>query len=217
VRALICLDLDGPLIDVSTRYYAIYCDLVRSYDGLPLALEDYWRQKRNRIPDVDQFIAAGLGRDQANVCAAERVCLIEDSRYVRLDRIWEGTEGFLRQLHSAYDIAIVSFRGDAEQAESQLRAAGIRDLCNHVVCARATGEIRRPEAKAEMVRRIIGDDVPAGWFIGDTETDIRAGRLLGLRTAAASFGLRDLSYLEAERPDIVLRKPQEMHAWAAQL
>ncbi|MFM8328051.1 MAG: HAD family hydrolase [Pirellulaceae bacterium] len=66
-----------------------------------------------------------------------------------------------------------------------------------------------------LVERTFG--VPqSGWVIGDTETDLRAGKKLGLRQVAVAFGIRDAIILGKENPDLLFDQPSQLANWFIQ-
>ena len=56
-------DLDGPILDVSTKYYQIYVDIVKELSGTPISKEAYWQNKRNKVPESTTLIASDLHLD----------------------------------------------------------------------------------------------------------------------------------------------------------
>ena len=56
-----------------------------------------------------------------------------------------------------------------------------------------------------------------GWFLGDTETDIKAGQMLGLKTAAVSFGIRTVEHIKLMEPDIIIESPSDLVIWLKNL
>lgn len=216
LRQLICLDLDGPILDVSDRYYRVYSDTLKSIGKQPVGRESYWNKKRDRISETEILAASGV-RDGGLIKAylnlrAER---IESPEYLRLDRVWPGTPGALEVLSSGARLALVTMRNSVDLLNRQLDQMGLIDSFDSVLAGPVEPEgTSRAERKAQLVRAQYDQDELTGWFVGDTETDIRAGRLLGIRTLAITFGIRTVEYLEAVAPDLMLHSPAEFHRWA---
>ncbi len=216
LRQLICLDLDGPILDVSDRYYRVYSDTLRSIGKQPVGEEAYWNKKRERISEPEILAASGV-RDGELIQAylKQRAERIESPEYLRFDRVWPGTADALKVLRSGAELTLVTMRQSVDQLNRQLDRTGLSDSFDCVLAGPA--ELRgasRAERKAQLVRAHYGQDDLSGWFVGDTETDIRAGRLLGIRTLAITFGIRTVEHLEAVAPDLVLHSPAEFHRWA---
>ena len=70
----------------------------------------------------------------------------------------------------------------------------------------------RHEGKVNLIRDHYKKDLN-GFFIGDTETDIRAGKVLGLKSIAVTFGIRNADILMREEPDIILNSPAALVNW----
>ena len=50
----------------------------------------------------------------------------------------------------------------------------------------------------------------SGWFIGDSEVDILAGKALGLKTCAVGFGLRNQDFIQSLNPDNIAPTPSSL-------
>lgn len=48
-------------------------------------------------------------------------------------------------------------------------------------------------------------------YFGDSEVDIKCGKNAGVFTVACSWGFRDRSILEENKPDLIIDKPEEMN------
>ncbi len=49
-------------------------------------------------------------------------------------------------------------------------------------------------------------------MVGDAISDIRLGKLAGVRTAAVAWGYQSREALVAEAPDLVIDAPGQLHA-----
>ena len=50
---MIFFDLDGPILDVSEKYYKVYADILSQKGFRVLSKTEYWDAKRNKIPEYD--------------------------------------------------------------------------------------------------------------------------------------------------------------------
>ena len=218
-RQLICIDLDGPILDVSERYYQVYCDTIKSIGGGPLSKQRYWDSKRNRISEPEILAASGAhDPDVIRAYLDARAKLIESSRYLLFDQVWPGTHETLKVLRAQATLALVTMRTSQELLDQQLERVKLLEAFDYILTA-GPGPVasERGERKARLVRDRFGKAAMGGWFVGDTETDILSGRLLELRTAAITFGIRTVAHLEAVSPDVMLHSPVEFQAWARNL
>jgi phosphoglycolate phosphatase len=217
LQQILCFDLDGVLLDVSEKYYRLHFDLVNELGGQPLSKSEYWSCKRERVPENAIAERSGLA-GRFNEYKRLRVELIETVAYLNHDRTWPGIEGMLEGLHTKGLVFLVTLRRSGEQLQWQLAQLGLSRLFHRVLRALPqAGAESRGHVKAELVRKALGAGSRQGWFVGDTETDLEAGRLLDLRTVAATFGIRSEQLLYQQSPDVVLRTPKELVDWAGNL
>ena len=216
LRQLICIDLDGPILDVSERYYRVYSDTLNSIGLDPLAKEPYWRLKRNKVSEPE--ILAESGTVSADLIAEylkTRDERIESAEYLIFDQTWPNISETLKTLRSRGALALVTMRKFKKLLDQQLNSLKLLDSFDSVLTA-GPDEVanERGERKAQLVRGCYGNQEISGWFVGDTETDIQSGRLLGLRTAAITFGIRNVEHLKAISPDVMLHSTVEFQNWA---
>ncbi len=217
LRQLICIDLDGPVLDVSERYYRVYSDTLNSFGLEPLSKKSYWNLKRSRVSEPE-VLARSATPDTHLVRAylEARAQRIESAQYLLFDQVWHGIPETLKILRSQRALVLVTLRTSRELLDHQLDRLKLLDAFDCILAAgTAAGESDRGEQKAQLVRHCFRNEDLTGWFVGDTETDIHSGRLLGLRTAAITFGIRTAEHLNAVSPDIVLHSPAEFQSWAA--
>lgn len=217
LQQILCFDLDGVLLDVSEKYYRLHFDLVNELGGQPLSKSEYWSCKRERVPEKAIAERSGLdGRWQDYTRL--RVELIETVEYLNHDQTWPGIQEMLEGLRTKSLVYLVTLRQSSEQLQWQLAKLGLSRLFHRVLRALPeAGVENRGHVKAELVRKALGAGRRPGWFVGDTETDLEAGRQLDLRTAAVTFGLRSEPLLYRLSPDVVLRTPKELVDWAGNL
>jgi len=225
-EAVLCLDLDGPVLDVSDRYYELYCDLVSELadrkikPGLSvLSKSDYWDLKRKGTREKEILRASGM-TDIEFVDRYERLRQerIESKEYLRFDTPWAGVADALRPLRRKFVLIAASLRTFSNLLLEQLEALNLLDVFDDVVSGHVSDErLNRGEAKARLISERYDAAATCGWFVGDTETDIQAGKVLNWQTAGVSFGIRDENILMAAKPDVLLRTPDEMVDWLTRL
>lgn len=225
-EAVLCLDLDGPVLDVSDRYYELYCDLVSELadrkikPGLSvLSKSDYWDLKRNRTREKEILRASGM-TDIEFVDRYERLRQerIESKEYLRLDAPRVGVADALRSLRRKFVLIVATLRSSRKLLMEQLEGLDLLDVFDDVVSGEVTHErLNRGPAKARLISESYDATATCGWFVGDTETDILAGKALNWQTAGVSFGIRDEKILMAAKPDVLLRTPDEMVDWLTHL
>jgi len=193
------IDLDGTLLDVSRRHYAVYRDLLREWGKVPLPPERYWALKRANTrlgATLAESGAAGL-IDAFRHTWLER---IERRDYLDMDTIVGGGREMLVCLGADHRLILVTLRHSSESLAQQLDALSLRELFQAVLTA------GHPNADYSVKARLIEphQSSGAGWLVGDTELDVEAARAVGLPCCAVTWGLRSRSLLEALRPDALV-------------
>jgi len=216
LRQLICIDLDGPILDVSERYYRVYSDTINLIGMAPLNKESYWRLKRSRVSESEILARSGTAdTDSIKEYLDARAKRIESAEYLLFDHLWPGTRDTLRVLRSRRALVLVTMRKSRELLDRQLDGLKVLDAFDCILAAGAAPAADdHGQQKAQMVRDCYRKEDFAGWFVGDTELDIQSGRLLGLRTAAITFGIRNVDHLSAVLPDVLLHSPADFQSWA---
>ena len=216
LRQLICIDLDGPILDVSERYYRVYSDTLNLIGIAPLDKESYWRLKRSRVSEPEILARSGTAdNDLIKEYLDARAKRIESAEYLLFDHLWPGTRDTLRVLRSQSALVLVTMRTSKELLDQQLDGLKVLDAFDCILAAGAGAATdEHGQQKAQMVRDCYRNEDFAGWFVGDTELDIQSGRLLGLRTAAITFGIRNVDHLRAVLPDVLLDSPADFQSWA---
>ncbi|MCA1837847.1 MAG: HAD hydrolase-like protein [Actinobacteria bacterium] len=215
-QQILCFDLDGVLLDVSEKYYRLYVDLMNELGGRPLPKLEYWSYKRERVSEKVIAERSGLQARYKDYRSL-RVERIETVEYLNRDRTWPGIEMMLEGLRRKNLVYLVTLRQSSERLQWQLAQLGLSRLFHRVLRAQPeAGAENRGHLKAELVRKALGEGRSRpGWFVGDTETDLEAGRLLDLRTAAVTFGIRSERLLDRLSPDVILRTSNELVDWSS--
>lgn len=199
------LDLDGTLLDVWPRYFAV----MKSYfdrEGLPfVSLEEYRRQKLLWVRD-EAIVRQAIGDDP---CLADRLLphyfkwkreRLESEDMLRLDRPFGGLPDFAARLRPAYRLHLISVRRDPELAMRQLRGLEMIAPFERI-------DFVLPSSASNPKRDAIQDRVgPQDAIVGDSEVDIACGAMLGLRAFHVGTGLR--SFAVATRHHAALELPR---------
>ena len=196
------LDLDGPILDVSLRHYRVYADSTASLGGTPISQAAFWSAKRLKTPDHELLGLSGLPAKNA---AYQTLKLqgIETPSYLAHDRLQPQTKESLRQIALRYRLVLVTLRQSRSALQNQLAALELSPFFASILSGpadRRTGW----ETKCELIRSAGIVPGPDDFFAGDTETDILAGRALGVTTVAVCNGIREESILRQMSPDLIV-------------
>lgn len=218
-RVIFC-DFDGPIVDVSERYYQTYClglsvieqaQLETNNVALtlqPLSKSQFWKMKRNRVADVEIAIRSGLPTDLFEPFMQQVERLVNHPSLLQWDCLQPAALGALHYLKQRnMRLVLVTLR-HPRQVQDFLQAQGLEPLIDEVYGAvdMNAALANRVEQKRELLGQAIAQQKAQGhftknsWMVGDTEADILAGQSAGLSTAALSCGARSQAYLQRLQP-----------------
>lgn len=191
------LDLDGVVLDVSKRYYAVHSDILSQLGGYPDELDKFWRMKRECASTEE---LTGLDAVASREYRKRWTQLIEGPAYLAMDEYMPQARTALLLLGRDYDIVIVSLRHKAAALRQELKDLSFPKVAQ-ILSAPAKGDPSL--AKARLVQGSPHFSRNAV-IAGDTEVDIRAGKELGLTTIGVRGGLRTDALLGRESPDVMI-------------
>jgi phosphoglycolate phosphatase len=200
---LVIFDYDGVLVD--------------SRDQLLVALTAAQaRLKCGRVPTradletIPSFTFADVGR----LCGVPepRLSAYSDAVLERLRRdreqppLFPGISRTIAALAAHHTLAIVT-ANLRQTVESVLRRERLLPWITRIL------DLRDPGAKSEkigLLRRTFGWGEGETYMIGDARSDVRQGKLAGVRTVAAAWGMQRRELLLAEEPDFVADRHEEL-------
>ncbi|MDJ0707001.1 MAG: HAD family hydrolase [Leptolyngbyaceae cyanobacterium MO_188.B28] len=211
----IITDFDGPIMDVSERYYRVYqfCLAEARDTNQPvnqLTKEEFWRLKRAQVPERQIGILSGLYEDQARQFAQLRRQTVHTLPYLVHDKPVPGAIAALTRIQqSGVHLVVMTMRRvkelDAALEQYELGRFFPPDcrycLSNHYV---KTQDI---EDKPLLMKQALEELSPAAqtWMVGDTEADIAAAKQHGVPAIAVLSGIRNKTQLSAHEPDQIVR------------
>ncbi len=222
-RMTVFCDFDGPLVDVSDRYYSTYrLALAKVHQSnsnapnvlTPLTKEAFWQLKQERTPDIEIAKLSGLPIVAIDPFLTEVISLVNHPDLLHKDVIQPGVTWALKAMHSEQvQLVLVTLR-DRAQARQILKTAKLDHLFNGVYGANNGIEVAYQnsiELKTQLLTTAAAQHWPApvrkhhpAWIIGDTEADVWSGRNLDIPTIALTCGIRSHSYLKKQSPTMIL-------------
>ena len=212
-------DFDGPIIDVSERYYRVYqecLDSSRAPDSpvKQLSKEEFWQLKRSRVPEKQIGIMSGLDETQAQAFAQLRRQTVHTPPYFQYDTLAPGAVAALEKVQQAgIDLAVMTMRRvrelDYAFERYDLGRFFPKDRCycleNDYV------KTRDIDDKPLLMERALVELPPASdtWMVGDTEADIITAKKHGVKVMAVLCGIRDRAQLELYQPDLIVKDLSE--------
>ncbi len=210
----IITDFDGPIMDLSDRYYHVYqlcLDKVRqpnqSITILPKS--KFWAYKQAQIPEQQVGIESGLTEAQAEVFKNLRDRHAHQLQYLSFDRVVPGSISALAKIQaSGSELLVMTLRRTCElmPAFTQYNLAQFF-LPHHRYCLPDDyvkhGDV---EAKTQLMTAALTELKldPNTWMIGDTEADIIAAQTHNIPVVGVLSGIRDLDRLEHYQPDKIV-------------
>jgi phosphoglycolate phosphatase len=212
-------DFDGPIADVSDRYYSTYRQALRDTlalyraAGMDLPVRfltkaQFWHMKQTRVPDTTIADWSGLNAEQADCFLARVNEIVNQPTLLAQDRLQPGVREALDRLQAqGVRVVIVTLR-QASQVMQFLYDHDLAAMVHQIYGANdaETAYPNRIEHKVASLREAIADQQRLGrslygsWMIGDTEADIRAGQVAHIPTIGLTCGIRSASYLADFQP-----------------
>ena len=212
-------DFDGPIMDVSDRYYRVYqqclAETQRECQAVhELTLAEFWNMKRARVPESEIGILSGLDAAQAVEFAQKRRQTVHTLPFLMYDRpVPSAVETLEKVQRAGVDLTVMTMRRVRELDEAFTRCnlghffPENRRYClpNDYV---KTGDVKD---KPLLMARALAELPPASdlWMVGDTEADIIAAKTHGVKVIGVLCGIRDRTQLEMHKPDLIANNLSE--------
>lgn len=215
-------DFDGPIVDVSNRYYATYqqalLDTQARYlaRGISLPIQmlskvQFWQRKQDRVPDVEIAMRSGLQGEQVETFLERVLEIVNEPVLLQKDRVQSDARRALGLFHSqGVRLVLVTLRASS-QATQILRNHGLTRLFSGIYGTQDQDMAYRnyAEAKTQLLAKAIAEQIPStekqplAWMVGDTEADLLAGQAMKIPTIALTCGIRSHYYLKQFQPTYI--------------
>jgi phosphoglycolate phosphatase-like HAD superfamily hydrolase len=207
-------DFDGPIMDVSDRYYHVYqlcLEKIKDADQpvKQMSKSEFWQLKRAKVPETKIGILSGLNRLQAEQFAQMRRQTVHQMEYMGLDRLLPNAIENLEKLQQLeVDLVVMTMRRVRELDEAFERYdlgrffPRDRRYCLDNDYIKTTDVKDKPLLMAKALHELPSASVT--WMVGDTEADIAAAKTHHLQVVGVLSGIRDRSQLERYEPDWIV-------------
>ena len=221
-------DFDGPVVDVSDRYYSTYylalADTIQFYRESSQGIEDlslqpnlavlskeqFWEMKQNRIPDLQIARQSGLQNEEIDFFMRRVVKIVNSPDLLQQDKIQIGASWALKLLHSeGFRLVLVTLR-DRTEATHMLAKYGVLGLFSGIYGSdnRQAAYQNYTELKTQFLARAIAEcdnraSRNGAWIVGDTEADILAGKAMQIQTIGLTCGIRSYHQLSQLHPTVI--------------
>ncbi|KST67853.1 HAD family hydrolase [Mastigocoleus testarum] len=210
----IVTDFDGPIVDVSQRYYRVYqlclektCNPEQQIKEL--SFSEFWTLKRSHIPEKKIGILSGLSDTQAEEFAQLRKQMVHTHPYFQRDTIQPGAiDALLKVQQAGCDLVVMTMRRISELNYALVKDDLGRFFPEHRRYCLSDDYMKTQDVRDKplLMKRALAELPPATdtWMIGDTEADIAAAKKYGIKVIAVDSGIRDRTQLELYQPNYYL-------------
>lgn len=198
---LIYFDLDGPILDVSGKFYKIYTDLLIEHGYPRLPKDEYWQLKKEHTP-IPEIMKRTCPPEFIDCYIKKRLEVIENFSYLKQDKIIPGADQVLHRLSQKHTLILVTLRNRSETLSQELDYFDLRKYFKKIL-----SQDNNPgdwQTKAKLIREDGFFQTGDAIIIGDTQADIKAGKSLGMKTCAVLSGIRTKELLEKAEPDFMI-------------
>lgn len=207
-------DFDGPIVDVSQRYYRVYqlCLEKTQRPGQTvqeLSKAEFWQLKRSRVPEKQIALNSGLDEVQAQEFSQLRRQTVHTQPYFEYDSLIPGAvEALLKIEQAGIDLAVMTMRR-VRELDYALTKFDLGRFFPENRCYCLSNDYiktRDIEDKPLLMARALQELPPVAdtWMVGDTEADITAAKKHGIQMIAVESGIRDRALLELYHPDFIV-------------
>jgi phosphoglycolate phosphatase-like HAD superfamily hydrolase len=210
----IITDFDGPIMDVSERYYQVYLLCLQQTQSPDqeitiLTKAEFWALKRAQVPEIQIGAKSGLNPEQSIAFSQRRKQQVHQLAYMKFDRLIPTAVAALTKIQAAQiDLIVMTMRRVTELDDALNRAhlhqffppASRYCLSNEYVKTKDVTDkpLLMDRAAAEL------EAASQTWMIGDTEADIAAARSQDIPFIAVLSGIRDREQLAAHHPQAIV-------------
>jgi phosphoglycolate phosphatase len=207
ISGTIFLDLDGTLLDTSTRHYKLYRDLLDekrlSNKESKLSPEKFWHMKRAGIKTRD-ILPASLSDENIASFEDEWLQKIEKKSYLQHDELFPETKNILSYLNKEFNLVLVTLRNNKENLHWELSKLNLNSYFKFILSGKGPKKILVEEY---LIKNWNGEKC---LIVGDTEEDIKTGLELKIPTVSVTCGIRSREFLEQFNPDFCINGFQEI-------
>ncbi len=201
-KTIICLDLDGTLLDSTETYVAAY-NKSFEINNLPTRPREEI-VKHFGLPAI-QIVAnlfPNIPERKMLKVAKDKIDIVMDKTF-KLTKPIQNVPAAVERLREKYFVAIVS-NGLHDEIIALLKHGGLSSrMFDAIVCTQEVAHAKPDADEIFRAEKKLG--AKAEWMVGDTVYDLIAGKAAGIKTCAVLSGIHDLKKLSSEKPTLVVQ------------
>ena len=174
--------------------------------GSPLDKDRYWQLKREKVAWPEILRQSGLDTHFAADFLDKFIDRIEKPEYLKIDSVIPGAQGALEEIARKHESYLVSLRRNPENLGQEVSDLGLSKYFKKILTGHS--ETDGSDKKHELVSSELNGE--KALIVGDTEADVKAGKLLGLTTVAVLSGIRSDEFLKPLHPDFIIKNVNEL-------
>ncbi len=216
-------DFDGPIMDVSERYYQVYQYCLAEVQApeqpvTVLAKAQFWQMKRAQVPEIEIGLKSGLTDEQAQTFAHLRKITVHTLPYLVYDQPLPWAIATLEKLQAkGVDLVVMTMRRVCELDEALERNhlghffADDRRYCLPNDYRKTNDIYDKKGLMAQAMTKL--PPTPLTWMVGDTEADILAAHSQNIPVIGLLSGIRDRQRLAQHQPTAIANNLEEAVDW----
>jgi phosphoglycolate phosphatase len=206
----IFIDLDGTILDVSERIYQIYKKILKRYGKKILSKKEYIKLKKEKTSNLE-ILSKTNAEEVLIEFEKEWLENIEKKEFLKLDELSEENRKFLLNTKKDFSFILVTLRRNTDNLLYELKSKKISEIFDKVLVDDNGDTKENWKIKYDLIKSYGGYNNAI--IVGDTKTEIMAGKKLGLKTVAITSGMTSKDVLEKYKPDYLIKNISEIRKW----
>ncbi|PZU97914.1 MAG: haloacid dehalogenase [Pseudanabaena sp.] len=207
-------DFDGPIMDVSERYYQVYLYCVEKISKSSqtikvLTKSEFWELKRSQVSEQKIAKISGFSDERSIAFAHLRRATVHTDPYFRYDQLIESAViGLEAAQQSGTELAVMTMRRRRE-LDQVLDQYNLRRFFpeDRIFCL-SNDYVKTVDTEDKpLLMKYAQANLPPvkqQWMIGDTEADIITAQRFNIPAIAVLSGIRNQTQLEKYQPNHIV-------------
>ncbi len=206
MRKVICIDLDGTLINSTEAYILAFNEVFRKNKLLPVSSEELKNAFGEETEKIIMRFYPTINKRKLEKCIEDFSEALKKN-YEKIKAV-PGAESAIKTLRKKYKIALIS-NNFKEDIIDLLETSGIGFENFDLIISRDDVKEAKPNPEGIFKAKMLSKEKPE-YIIGDTITDIIAGKTAGIKTIAVLTGAQSIKKLWKEKPTMIVNSIKEV-------